>query len=179
VHAVDWLSLCIPLGFCGGDGAIRLKDGGGVFEAMDSPQGTAWSGRRTVNDAALPESSTANVQFGDVDGDGADEAALHVDCSNGGGTAAGILRYDLFIFRAVDGRLDLMNVLRSPQVEDDQLPSLPGEARLGGGLVSVPGAFYGPSDGTCCPSGEATTSWRYDGTTLVLDTVEVTKPAKP
>lgn len=179
MHRVDWLSMCVPLDFCGGDGAIRLDEGGGVFKPVQPPEGTATNGRRMVNDADFDDPSSANVQYGDIDGDGVDEAALHVNCSNGGGTGGGELRFDLFIYRVTDERLDLIDVLRTLDVEDDQLPSLPGDAQLGDGSIIVPSAYYGPSDGTCCPTGRATTTWRYDGTRLVLDTVRVTKPAKP
>jgi hypothetical protein len=46
-------------------------------------------------------SSWSRPVFGDLDGDGRDEAALDVDCANGGGTAAGQLAFSEVVFKTV------------------------------------------------------------------------------
>jgi hypothetical protein len=54
-----------------------------------------------------------------------------------------------------------------------QLPTLL-QAQLGPGRVVGREAFYGPNDGTCCPSGRARTVWTYRHS-FRLATTRVTK----
>ena len=53
--------------------------------------------------------------FGDLDGDGRDEAALSVVCANGGGTAGGQLAFSAVIFKAVGRSFRVIGIVTPPQ----------------------------------------------------------------
>lgn len=98
--------------------------------------------------------------YGDLDGDGRDEAALVVDCDSGSATADGVYAYAQVIFRIAGTKATAFGVV-TPRVQPKaELPTLLTVTIRRGSIVAHE-AFYGPHDGTCCPSGRATTIWTY------------------
>jgi hypothetical protein len=117
------------------------------------------------------------VVYGDLDGDGNDEAALVVGCSNGGGTADAYLAYAQVVFKA-RARSPRALAIVTPQQRPrpNVLPTLL-QVTIRRGEVIAHEAWYGPNDGTCCPSGRSTTTWRYGhGTLRPVRTVVERKP---
>jgi hypothetical protein len=100
--------------------------------------------------------------FGDLTGDGHDEAALDVDCTNGGGTAGGQLAFSEVVFQAVGTLLRVVGVRtpRQPLEPESHVP-LSHVVAIERGKVVVSEAWYGPNDGDCCASGRARTIWTF------------------
>jgi hypothetical protein len=97
-----------------------------------------------------------------LDGDGRDEAALSVVCTNGGGTADGQIRFTWVVFRGRPGRLQALAVIAARQRNNRSIhvPLLGLPVTIWRGGVTVPEAWYGPYDATCCSSGRAETIWK-------------------
>jgi hypothetical protein len=167
LHHVNWKAAMLPGRVCGVPHAIHLR-GGKAF--VRSPR---WPN--------LPRIEVAGgwnpVVYGDLDGDGLDEAALGVFCSNGGGTAAGVLAYAQVVYRAGTSSALAVGVLRPHWQPKRALPTLL-TVVLRRGRVIGREAFYGPRDGTCCPSGRARTVWAYRHGTLRFASSRVTRRAR-
>ncbi len=157
IHRVDWSSVTLPGAACGASRPIRLHHG----RAFVTPIPRRWSrdhfyGKRGVT----VDSGLAAILFGDLAGSGDEDAALDVNCSNGGGTADGAFLYSWVVFNGRGGRLSVVGVV-TPQVQPPEvLPTLLTIA-FAPGKVTAHEAFYGPDDATCCASGRATTTWTY------------------
>ena len=60
------------------------------------------------------------------------------------------------------GRLDLVGTM-TPRVQPaDGLPTLLGVQSVTSGRIIISESWYHPNDGTCCPSGRATSAWGYN-----------------
>ena len=117
-----------------------------------------------------------HIVYCDLNGDGKDEAAVGVYCSNGGGTADSILAYARVIFTAHGKTARVVGVIR-PLVRSapDTPTPLLWVTRLERGKVSALEAFYGRHDSTCCPSGRAVTTWALVDGKLVPRTTKITR----
>jgi hypothetical protein len=115
--------------------------------------------------------------YGDLDGDGQDEAALVVGCSNGGGTADGFLAYAQVVFTAGKKSPRAIAVVTPQQRHaPNVLPTLL-RVVIRRSQVIAREAWYGENDGTCCPSGRSTTTWRYtNGRLRAVRTVVERRP---
>lgn len=158
LHAVDWKKVALPGGVCGSSRPIRPRSV------------TRWSGQAFIHpDVTLIWWNPVWVYswekpvFGDLDGDGSDEAALHVGCANGGGMAAGQLAFSEVIFKAVGESMRVLGVVTPRQPLNAESPHVPllWTVSIDRGTLIAPEYWYGPYDGTCCPSGEARTTWKY------------------
>src|SRR4051812_45725450 len=76
LHTVDWRAAVLPGSICRASQPVRLKAGTAVVPS------THWKPYRRIT----VDTRFDRVVYGDLDGDGRDEAALGVDCNNGGGT---------------------------------------------------------------------------------------------
>jgi hypothetical protein len=157
LHHVRWSTAALPGPVCGLSHPIRLHGG----KARVSP-------RLEVNAAWHP------VAFGDLDGDGLDEAAVAVACSNGGGTADSVRAYAQVVFRPGTHSALAIGVLTPRWQPKHELPTLLSVVLRRDRVIGLE-AFYGPSDGTCCPTGRARTVWAYRHRRLHLTTTRETK----
>ena len=155
LHLVDWRNIPVPATACGTAQPVRLHRGTGFAHSLVYPW---WS---VIDVGAAWERDV--VSYGDVDGDGRDEAAVAVSCGNGGGTAAGQLAYATVIFTAERNSLRVLGIIRPRQPLGPTAVAVPIVSRvhIRRRAVIAPEAWYGPEDGTCCPSGRARTIWRY------------------
>jgi hypothetical protein len=112
--------------------------------------------------------------YGDVDGDGHDEALVPLWCNNNGGTADGALLYSLAVFTGRAGSVQPIGLITPRQQPPDELPTLLLVSRVSPGQIVIDETWYGPKDGTCCPSGTATTTWTYTSGQLEVATSTVT-----
>jgi len=165
IRKVAWREVAVPGAICGAKEPIRLHNGRAVVAS------SRWRAvpRVTVTAGWNP------LVYGNLDGIGQDEAALVVGCSNGGGTASAYLAFAQVIF-AVKGRaLRVVGVVVPQQRQrPNTLPTLL-TVRIARGKVIAHEAWYGPKDGTCCPSGRTTTVWRYVRGTLRAGAPRVTR----
>jgi hypothetical protein len=158
LHALDWKKVTLPGGACGSSRPIHPHryDAGQPEALIHADVDLLWWNPVVV-------ASWGKPAFGDLDGDGRDEAALDVDCANGGGTAAGQLAFSSVIFKAVGTSLRIVGIVRPRQPLEPDTPHVPLSYVLAikRGKVIVSEAWYGPHDGDCCGSGLARTIWTY------------------
>jgi hypothetical protein len=175
VFGVDWKNVTLPGAACGATRPIRLHDGRGAVRSATWPW---WA----IVDVSVSPPSRAEGEYGDLDGDGTtDEAAVGVVCSNGGGTAAGQLGFSYVIFCASENVLHLIGVVTPRQPLDPDAGHVPllGSVEILRGKLLAQEAWYGPSDGTCCPSGRAATIWTYaSGKLRPSRTIVVLRPSR-
>jgi hypothetical protein len=176
LHQVDWADVTLPGAVCGARHPVQLHRHRAVVvsyrwgKSWRSPAWPAWP-RVTVDSGWNP------IVYGDLDGDGADEAALGVGCSNGGGTADGYLAYAQVVFAAGKKSPQVISIVTPQQRPNPNvLPTLL-QVAIRRGKVVAHEAWYGPNDGTCCPSGRSTTTWQYaNGTVRPVKTVVRKRP---
>lgn len=175
VYGVHWKNVTLPGAACGATHPIRLRNGWAVVRSA------AWPWWAIVDVFATPPHSRSGG-YGDLDGDGnSNEAAVGVICSNGGGTGAGQLGSSSVIFSARENVLHVVGVIRPQQPLDAEAGHVPllGPVEILRGKVLAQEAWYGPHDGTCCPSGRAATIWTYVGGRLRPSrTIVVLRPSR-
>ncbi len=148
LHHVNWGDVAIPGQLCRVKGSIRLHKG----QARISHSGYG-----------PLEVSAFGPAYGEL-GDGQQVAALQVWCSNQGGTAAGQLAEGLIVFSGAGGKLHSLGTL-TPQYRPRSAPHIPFIVvkSIGAERIVTTEAWYASSDGDCCPSGLATTTWYWNG----------------
>jgi hypothetical protein len=168
LHKVNWSDVTLPGSVCGASNPIRLRDRRAPVRSTRWPR---WPNVHVY-------SGWTRVIYGDLDADGTDEAALAVSCDNGGGTAAGVLAYSEVIFTAGAHTPRVRGVV-TPRTRNPDEPASLIQVTIRPGKVVAHEYWYGPHDGTCCPSGRSTTVWTYIHGELVAGKTTVTKkPAK-
>jgi hypothetical protein len=173
LHTLDWRRVALPGGVCGSSRPIRPHGFGYGPEAfIHADVDLLWWNPVWVYSWMRPA-------FGDLDGDGRDEAALQVVCANGGGTAGGQLAFSEVIFTSVGKSLRALGILGPQQpplhLNATHVP-LSFVAAIKRGKVVVSEAWYGRYDGDCCASGRARTVWTYDRGRLRPRTTILQKP---
>jgi hypothetical protein len=152
LHHVNWGDVTIPGQLCRVKGVIRLHKG----QARISHSGYG-----------PLEVSAFGPVYGDLGG-GQQVAALQVWCSNQGGTAAGQLAEGLVVCSGAGGRLHPLGTL-TPQYHPRSAAHIPSiaVASIGAGRIVTTEYWYASTDADCCPSGRATTTWRWTGHAFV------------
>jgi hypothetical protein len=174
LHSVDWSNVTLPGATCGADEPIRLRHGEAAVYSVGHPW---WPAVVVDTGRAVDE----HVYYGDLTGDGHDEAALDVVCSNGGGTADGQLAFSSVIFTAVGHSLRVIGIVTPRQPLNPNMPHVPivGKVKLERGRLISSEYWYGRRDGTCCASGRATTTWSYtDGKLRPARTIVTRRPVR-
>jgi hypothetical protein len=174
LHMIHWKRVALPGGVCESTHPIRLwRRAGSGGEALIHPDiGLLWWNPVWVYSWGKPI-------FGDLDGDGHDEAALSVVCANGGGTADGQLGFSVVVFKAFGTSLRVVGIVRPRQPLTPEIGHVPlvTTVKVERRRVVAPETWYGPHDGTCCGSGRARTTWVYRaGHLYPLRTKIVRKP---
>ena len=172
LHAVQWGKVGLPGGACGSSRPIRPRAYRYGPAALVRPDvDLLWWNPVVVFSWSRP-------RFGDLDGDGRDEAALRVGCDNGGGTAAGQLAVAAVLFKAVGRSLRVVGIVTPRQPLDPDTSHVPliDVVAIERGRVVVSEAWYGAHDGTCCASGRARTIWTYRQGTLRPTRTTVLQP---
>jgi hypothetical protein len=102
LHCVNWEDVVIPGRTCGAKHPIHLRHGQAVVRSSLYWLPKEFHGPRQEVHVSGP---SVGVVYGDLDGDGRDEAALSVECDNGGETANGQLRFTWVVFAGASGRI--------------------------------------------------------------------------
>jgi hypothetical protein len=160
-HGVNWGDVTIPGQLCKVSGPIRLHNGHATVHT---------SGFGMALDVQM-----LTVTRGDL-GHGLQVAALQVWCDNTGGTADGELAEGIVVFDSPGGHPHLLGTL-TPQYRTSamlHIPFIVVNRIENSGHVAVTEFFYNSSNATCCPSGRATTLWRWTGRTFLPGRTKIT-----
>lgn len=156
----DWKQETLTVRLCGVDATIRFHDG--AAQARSAQHGTVH--------LSIDPGTSAPV-YGDLDGDGADEAAVPVDCDNGGGMAPGVWEYGAVLVKSAGGRLTSIGTVVPQATNDTDQRAIPMAVKgIAPRTVTVAENWYHGTDADCCPSGTATTVWSLTGDRLVPGT---------
>lgn len=166
LHTVRWKGAAVPGSVCGSFQPMVQLHGG---------QGFATSHRWPPESIVEFVGAWDSVVYGDLDGDGKDEAAVGVYCSNGGGTADAVLAYARVIYTEAARGPTVLGVIR-PRARS-QRPALIQVTKIEPGKVTVSETLYGSNDSTCCPSGRAVTTWALRNGKLVPLTTTIIETA--
>ena len=160
VPSVNWGDVTIPGQLCKVSGPIRLHNGrafvrhSGFGMALD------------VFELAVTRGSL---------GHGLQVAALQIWCNNTGGTADGQLAEGIMVFDSPGGHAHLLGTL-TPQhmTAMVHIPYIIVNHIEATGHIAVTEYFYNPANATCCPSGRATTIWKWTGRTFIPGRTKIT-----
>ena len=160
VQSVNWGDVTIPGQLCKVSGPIRLHNGrafvrhSGFGMALD------------VFELAVTRGSL---------GHGLHVAALQIWCDNTGGTADGQLAEGVMVFDSPGGHAHLLGTL-TPQHKTSMvhIPYIVVNRIETTGHIAVTEYFYTPANATCCPSGRATTLWKWTGRTFIPGRTKIT-----
>jgi hypothetical protein len=160
-HNVNWGNVTIPGQLCKVNGPIKLHSGRAFV-------------RHSGFGMAL-DVLTTTVTRGNL-GRGLPVTALQVWCDNTGGTADGQLAEGIMVFDSPGGHPHLLGTL-TPKLKGNPMVHIPFIAVNHietTGHVAVTEFFYTPANATCCPSGRATTVWKWTGRTFVPGRTHIT-----
>lgn len=102
------------------------------------------------------------VAFGDLDGDGVDDAAAIVVNDPGG---SGTFHYLAAVLAGQDGPVNVATLLLGDRFEVRELA-------ISEGMILIVGLTLGPEDPMCCPTVEEIYSYRLEGGALVGGPIE-------
>lgn len=170
LHRANWREVVVPAKVCGTGKPVQLRDATALAHSTRWPK----YARIMIAGSSRPDA------YGDLNGDGHDEAGLQVDCANLGGTAGGQLAFAVVVYRP--GRhVPVPAAVLTPQIRGDRqshVPLIYAKAIALRKVVTME-AFYGPRDGDCCASGLARTVWELRGDRLApAPTVVLRKPKR-
>lgn len=170
LRTVDWDGFLLPGAVCRSPADIPLHGGQAtsVPSSFDGP---------TPNYPQDVVVDTQRVVYGDVTGDGRPESALSVRCNNHDSTAAGDTVDATLVFDGASGRAALIGTLTSSRPRLGEPPNAVTVTRLSPGRADGSEQFYGSQDANCCPSGTASVTWTWDGSTFDAPVADVRTPA--
>jgi hypothetical protein len=160
-HSANWGDVTIPGHLCKVNGQIHLHNGNATV-------------RHSGFGIAL-DILTTTVTHGYL-AHGLPVTALQVWCDNTGGTADGQLAEGIMVFDSPGGHAHLLGTL-TPQHKTSAMLHIPFIAvnRIETtGHVAVTEFFYHLANATCCPSGRATTLWKWTGRTFIPGRTKIT-----
>ena len=158
---VNWSDVTIPGQLCKVSSPIKLHNGKAFV-------------RHSGFGMALDVFMT-NVTRGSL-GHGLQVAALQVWCDNTGGTADGQLAEGILVFDSPGGHPHLLGTL-TPQLKGNpmlHIPFIVVNHIESTGHVAITEFFYDSANPTCCPSGSASTLWKWTGRSFIPGRTHIT-----
>ena len=149
LHTVDWPNTKIPGSLCRASGSVLLHNGlaSNVPSTFDGPEPDM------AQDVSV---DVKKIAYGDLTGDGKDEAALPVLCMNHNATAAGQTAMGVLVFDGSSNRLHLIGTLIGQQRRSGEPPNFLEVQQMAyatvGKLLAVE-SFYSSTDYNSCPTG--------------------------
>jgi hypothetical protein len=159
-HSVNWGDVTIPGHLCKVNGQIHLHNGNATVRH---------SGFGFPLDVL-----TTTVRHGYL-AHGLPVTALQIWCI-AGGTADGELAEGIMVFESPGGKAHLLGTL-TPQHKTSamvHIPSIVVNRIETTGHVAVTEFFYTSGNMTCCPTGRATTLWKWTGRTFIPGRTKIT-----
>jgi hypothetical protein len=159
-HSVNWGNVTIPGQLCKVNGQIHLHNG-----------------HATVRHSGFGfplDVLTTTVTHGYL-AHGLPVTALQIWCI-AGGSADGELAEGVMVFDSPGGKAHLLGTL-TPQHKTSamvHIPSIVVNRIETTGHVAVTEFFYTPGNMTCCPTGRATTLWKWTGRTFIPGRTKIT-----
>ena len=159
-HSVNWGNVTIPGQLCKVNGQIHLHNG-----------------HATVRHSGFGfplDVLTTTVTHGYL-AHGLPVTALQIWCI-AGGSADGELAEGVMVFDSPGGKAHLLGTL-TPQDKTSamvHIPSIVVNRIETTGHVAVTEFFYTPGNMTCCPTGRATTLWKWTGRTFIPGRTKIT-----
>lgn len=157
LKAVTWGDISVPGSLCFQSSPIQLHNG--QAQRLDSVHGYPNAGSSGPSYVDI-EDNYAPVRYFDL-APGVPVAFVPIECNNNGGTADGVILYALLVYEGGPGHVTLIGTIRPRVQPPDVLPTLLGVQSVTAGRIVVSESWYRPHDGTCCPSGKATSTWGY------------------
>ena len=157
---MNWGNVTIPGQLCKVNGQIHLHNGQATVRHSGFGMALDVSPRPSPR---LPRARPAGDD-------------LQVWCANTGGTADGQLTEGIMVFDSPGGHAHLLGTL-TPQHKANAMVHVPYIAvnRIeSSGHVAVTEYFYNPANATCCPTGRATTLWKWTGRTFIPGRTHIT-----
>ena len=126
-------------------------------------------------DTVLRLEVDGDVAYGDVDGDGRDEAVVHTVCAFGANGAEDNIQ----IWDLETGAAEVKATVGEPpeSLTGGLPPAVKDVAVESGGTVAVTWTHYGPDDPNCCPSQETTLRYLVTGSQVTQVGEPETRPA--
>ena len=159
--SVNWSDVTIPGQLCKVSGPIKLHNGKAFVRH---------SGFGMALDVLMTSVTRGNL------GHGLQVAALQVWCDNTGGTADGQLAEGILVESSPAGHPHLLGTL-TPQLKGNPMLHIPFIAVNhieSTGHVAITEFFYNSANPTCCPSGRATTLWKWTGRSFIPGRTHIT-----
>lgn len=141
----SWSDAMLTANFCGVSGPIRFRRRQAVAPSTVYGQVSLYAGS--------PSYGTLTT-IGTV-------AAIPITCNNGGGTGAGDLASAFVIVAEIDDRLVSLAEV-TPQTQVGERAHSVSDLRITGRTIEAREYWYRSEDATCCPSGQAVTTWRFE-----------------
>jgi hypothetical protein len=117
---------------------------------------------------------TDHVTYGDLMGDGQQEAVVDIYCDNNGGTTEGDLAYGAVVVGNQGQLRALGTITTQMRLPDAGHVTLIGDVHIVPGKILVTELWYRQTDASCCPSGKAVTTWSFNSGTLMSQPPVVT-----
>ena len=171
LRTVDWDNVVVPGRSCLHAHGVRLHNGKALLP--DNTHGNPI--QPGSNGVRYDRLGLANpVIYGDFEGDGHDDAAVPLLCSNNGGTADGDILWSVAVYTGKTGKPTVLGLITPRQQLKNVLPTLLSTPAIRPGAITVHESWYGPNDMTCCPQGSATARWSLSAGRIVPIATKVT-----
>lgn len=124
-----------------------------------------------IDESTFSQLKVNNIVYGDLDGDGSDEAVIHTACSYG----ANGVQDTIEVWGVRDGAVQILGTV--PELDQEIAGRFPASVTSvsisDAGALEVVWTTYGESDPRCCPSAEAAVTYQLaeDGVVPVGDPV--------
>lgn len=145
LHRSKLTSVRVPAALCGTSGDFTLRNGSA--SGIPSRYGP------------LDAGTTGKVVYGDLDGDGHDEAAIDVYCNYSGGN--GVPGQGYVIITGQGGKPAPLGVVTAQRQTPQTFTSAVETIAISHNRIEATEDWYHPDDADCCPSGRAHTTWTY------------------
>lgn len=164
VRLLDFNEISQPVDVC----AEGISD---AVESVVSDISVSGGQSDVIDESTFSQLRVDNIVYGDLDGDGSDEAVIHTACSYG----ANGVQDTIEVWGVRDGAVQILGTV--PAFDEGSSgrfpPSVSSVSVTDAGVLEVVWTTFGEDDPHCCPSTEATVSYELsdDGVVPVGDPV--------
>ncbi|WP_372671106.1 hypothetical protein [Amycolatopsis kentuckyensis] len=145
LHRTKLTSIRVPASLCDTNSDFTLRNGSAA--GIPSRYGPLEAG------------TSGTVVYGDLDGDGHDEAAIDVYCNFSGGN--GVPGQGFVVITGKSGKPAPVGVVTAQKQTPQTYTSAVETITISRGRIEATEDWYHPEDAHCCPSGRAQTTWTY------------------